>query len=102
MAKGKAFLQHFLDTLPEVDTTAQILVALILLSSRLNDVVSPVPAFTRTAPKWCLGVGALTNPREVPHKVHVSTLAIPKARVMATSTLQPPGCPETPQMPWRT
>ncbi|XP_009694152.1 PREDICTED: hydroperoxide isomerase ALOXE3-like, partial [Cariama cristata] len=36
-AKGKAFLQHFLDTLPEVDTTANILVALILLSSRLKD-----------------------------------------------------------------
>ncbi|NXR02176.1 LOXE3 isomerase, partial [Sagittarius serpentarius] len=35
--KGKAFLQHFLDTLPEVDTTANILVALILLSSRLKD-----------------------------------------------------------------
>ena len=38
--KGKAFLQHFLDTLPEVDTTANILVALILLSSRLEDIVS--------------------------------------------------------------
>ncbi|NWS64355.1 LOXE3 isomerase, partial [Chunga burmeisteri] len=36
-AKGEAFLQHFLDTLPEVDTTANILVALILLSSRLKD-----------------------------------------------------------------
>ncbi|NXL96235.1 LOXE3 isomerase, partial [Alectura lathami] len=35
--KGKAFLQHFLDTVPEVDTTANILVALILLSSRLDD-----------------------------------------------------------------
>ncbi|XP_051499848.1 hydroperoxide isomerase ALOXE3-like, partial [Apus apus] len=36
-AKGKAFLQDFLDTLPEVDTTATILVTLILLSSRLKD-----------------------------------------------------------------
>ncbi|NWH48010.1 LOXE3 isomerase, partial [Fregata magnificens] len=36
--KGKAFLQDFLDTVPEVDTTANILVALILLSSRLSDV----------------------------------------------------------------
>ncbi|NXX17902.1 ALOX8 lipoxygenase, partial [Podargus strigoides] len=35
--KGQAFLQHFLNTLPEVDTTANILVALILLSSRLKD-----------------------------------------------------------------
>ncbi|XP_009474963.1 PREDICTED: hydroperoxide isomerase ALOXE3-like [Nipponia nippon] len=35
--KGKAFLQHFLDTIPEVDTTANILVALILLSSSLSD-----------------------------------------------------------------
>ncbi|NWX16987.1 LOXE3 isomerase, partial [Aegotheles bennettii] len=36
-AKGKASLQDFLDTLPEVDTTANILVVLILLSSRLKD-----------------------------------------------------------------
>ncbi|NXC41906.1 LOXE3 isomerase, partial [Penelope pileata] len=36
--KGTAFLQHFLDTVPEVDTTANILVALVLLSSRLDDV----------------------------------------------------------------
>ncbi|NXN74059.1 LOXE3 isomerase, partial [Himantopus himantopus] len=35
--KGKSFLQYFLDTVPEVDTTANILVALILLSSRLED-----------------------------------------------------------------
>uniref|UniRef100_A0A8B9P6Q3 Uncharacterized protein n=1 Tax=Apteryx owenii TaxID=8824 RepID=A0A8B9P6Q3_APTOW len=35
--KGRAFEQHFLDTVPEVDTTANILVALILLSSRLDD-----------------------------------------------------------------
>ncbi|KAM9211650.1 hydroperoxide isomerase ALOXE3-like [Leptosomus discolor] len=36
--KGKAFLQHFLDTVPEVATTAQNLVALTLLSTRLSDV----------------------------------------------------------------
>ena len=41
--KGKAFLQHFLDTIPEVDTTANVLVALILLSSRLKDMVSLAP-----------------------------------------------------------
>ncbi|XP_071418295.1 hydroperoxide isomerase ALOXE3-like [Pithys albifrons albifrons] len=35
--KGRAFLQHFLDTLPEVATTAKILVTLILLSSQLKD-----------------------------------------------------------------
>ncbi|XP_039944461.1 hydroperoxide isomerase ALOXE3-like [Hirundo rustica] len=35
--KGRAFLQHFLDTIPEVATTANILVALILLSSQLKD-----------------------------------------------------------------
>ncbi|NXD00684.1 LOXE3 isomerase, partial [Certhia familiaris] len=35
--KGQAFLQHFLDTIPEVATTANILVALILLSSQLKD-----------------------------------------------------------------
>ncbi|NXK93618.1 LOXE3 isomerase, partial [Formicarius rufipectus] len=35
--KGRAFLQHFLDTVPEVATTANILVALILLSSQLKD-----------------------------------------------------------------
>ncbi|NXL01949.1 LOXE3 isomerase, partial [Mesembrinibis cayennensis] len=35
--KGKTLLQHFLNTIPEVDTTANILVALILLSSRLSD-----------------------------------------------------------------
>ncbi|KAM6288885.1 hydroperoxide isomerase ALOXE3-like [Aegotheles albertisi] len=35
--KGKASLQDFLDTVPEVDTTANILVVLILLSSRLKD-----------------------------------------------------------------
>ncbi|XP_027765113.1 hydroperoxide isomerase ALOXE3-like [Empidonax traillii] len=35
--KGRAFLQHFLDTVPEVATTANILVTLILLSSQLKD-----------------------------------------------------------------
>ncbi|KAM6032784.1 polyunsaturated fatty acid lipoxygenase ALOX15B-like isoform 2-T2 [Theristicus caerulescens] len=35
--KGKTLLQHFLNTIPEVDTTANIVVALILLSSRLSD-----------------------------------------------------------------
>ncbi|KAF1508817.1 Hydroperoxide isomerase ALOXE3, partial [Eudyptula minor novaehollandiae] len=34
--KGKAFLQHFLNPVPQVDNTANILVALILLSSRLS------------------------------------------------------------------
>lgn len=38
--KGKTFLQHFLDTLPEVNTTANILVVLIPLSSHLEDIVS--------------------------------------------------------------
>lgn len=41
--KGRAFLQHFLDTIPEVATTANILVALILLSSQLKDRVSLAP-----------------------------------------------------------
>ncbi|NXG58366.1 LOXE3 isomerase, partial [Hemiprocne comata] len=54
-AKGKTFLQDFLDTLPEVDTTATILVALILLSSRLKDVrlVGQYPAerFTEAEPR---------------------------------------------------
>uniref|UniRef100_U3JDD0 Lipoxygenase domain-containing protein n=1 Tax=Ficedula albicollis TaxID=59894 RepID=U3JDD0_FICAL len=35
--EGRAFLQHFLDTIPEVATTANILVALILLSSQFKD-----------------------------------------------------------------
>ncbi|XP_009955060.1 PREDICTED: hydroperoxide isomerase ALOXE3-like [Leptosomus discolor] len=43
--KGKAFLQHFLDTVPDVATTAQNLVALTLLSSRLSDV------FTEAEPR---------------------------------------------------
>ncbi|CAM9125217.1 unnamed protein product [Bubo scandiacus] len=53
--KGKAFLQHFLDTVPEVDTTANILVALILLSSRLKDVrllgQYPEERFTELEPR---------------------------------------------------
>ncbi|NXH19529.1 ALOX8 lipoxygenase, partial [Bucco capensis] len=53
--KGKAFLQHFLDTLPEVDTTANVLVALILLSTRLNDVSFlghyPEERFTEAKPR---------------------------------------------------
>ncbi|OXB77903.1 UNVERIFIED_CONTAM: hypothetical protein H355_000658 [Colinus virginianus] len=53
--KGKAFLQHFLDTLPEVDTTANILVALILLSSRLEDIMLlghyPEERFTEAEPR---------------------------------------------------
>ncbi|POI30323.1 hypothetical protein CIB84_005928 [Bambusicola thoracicus] len=53
--KGKAFLQHFLDTLPEVDTTANILVALILLSSRLEDIRLlghyPEERFTEAEPR---------------------------------------------------
>ncbi|XP_015718532.1 hydroperoxide isomerase ALOXE3-like [Coturnix japonica] len=53
--KGKAFLQHFLDTVPEVDTTANILVALILLSSRLEDIKLlghyPEERFTEAEPR---------------------------------------------------
>uniref|UniRef100_A0A8D0KWE3 Hydroperoxide isomerase ALOXE3 n=1 Tax=Strix occidentalis caurina TaxID=311401 RepID=A0A8D0KWE3_STROC len=53
--KGKAFLQHFLDTVPEVDTTANVLVALILLSSRLKDVrllgQYPEERFTEVEPR---------------------------------------------------
>ncbi|NXA26517.1 LOXE3 isomerase, partial [Ibidorhyncha struthersii] len=53
--KGKSFLQHFLDTVPEVDTTANILVALILLSSRLKDMRSlgqyPEERFTEAEPR---------------------------------------------------
>ncbi|NWW86639.1 LOXE3 isomerase, partial [Rhynochetos jubatus] len=53
--KGKAFLQEFLDTVPEVDTTATILVALILLSSRLKDVrllgQYPEERFTELEPR---------------------------------------------------
>ncbi|XP_050770502.1 hydroperoxide isomerase ALOXE3-like [Gymnogyps californianus] len=53
--KGKAFLQHFLDTIPEVDTTANILVALILLSSRLKDMrflgQYPEERFTEVEPR---------------------------------------------------
>ncbi|NXS66544.1 LOXE3 isomerase, partial [Pandion haliaetus] len=55
VTKGKAFLQHFLDTIPEVDTTANILVALILLSSRLKDVrllgQYPEERFTELEPR---------------------------------------------------
>ncbi|NXT55727.1 ALOX8 lipoxygenase, partial [Pluvianellus socialis] len=53
--KGKAFLQDFLDTVPEVDTTATILVALILLSSRLGDMrflgQYPEERFTEPEPR---------------------------------------------------
>ncbi|XP_009876022.1 PREDICTED: hydroperoxide isomerase ALOXE3-like, partial [Apaloderma vittatum] len=36
--KGKGSLQDFLDTVPEIDTTANIVVVITLLSSRLKDV----------------------------------------------------------------
>ncbi|XP_075580961.1 hydroperoxide isomerase ALOXE3-like [Pelecanus crispus] len=53
--KGKAFLQHFLNTVPEVDTTANIVVALILLSSRLKDARClgqyPEERFTEVGPR---------------------------------------------------
>ncbi|NXI44293.1 LOXE3 isomerase, partial [Galbula dea] len=53
--KGKAFLQHFLEVLPEVDTTANILVALTLLSTRLSDArflgQYPEDRFTEAAPR---------------------------------------------------
>ncbi|XP_076216789.1 polyunsaturated fatty acid lipoxygenase ALOX15B-like [Aptenodytes patagonicus] len=56
--KGKAFLQHFLTTVPEVDTTANILVALILLSSCLSDVILPgqylEERFTEVEPHWLI------------------------------------------------
>lgn len=48
--KGRAFLQHFLDTVPEVATTANILVALILLSSQLKDRVSLAPQVSMCPP----------------------------------------------------
>ncbi|NWI25216.1 LOXE3 isomerase, partial [Sula dactylatra] len=54
-AKGKAFLQNFLETIPEVDTTANVVVALILLSSRLSDVTLlghyPEERFTEAEPR---------------------------------------------------
>ncbi|XP_076216807.1 hydroperoxide isomerase ALOXE3-like [Aptenodytes patagonicus] len=56
--KGKAFLQHFLTTVPEVDTTANILVALILLSSCLSDVILLgqylEERFTEVEPHWLI------------------------------------------------
>ncbi|KAM6993490.1 polyunsaturated fatty acid lipoxygenase ALOX8-like [Passerculus sandwichensis] len=62
--KGRAFLQHFLDTIPEVATTANILVALILLSSQLKD-------------RLC-GPGEL---QEVPTRVDVTTFGVTKVHV---------------------
>ncbi|KAM6225699.1 polyunsaturated fatty acid lipoxygenase ALOX15B-like [Spheniscus humboldti] len=57
--KGKAFLQHFLNPVPEVDTTANILVALILLSSRLSGVVNAPGTyleerFMEVEPHWLI------------------------------------------------
>ncbi|NWQ89650.1 LOXE3 isomerase, partial [Burhinus bistriatus] len=58
--KGKAFLQDFLDTVPEVDTTATILVALTLLSSRLSDMRFlghyPEERFTEVEPRRLIRV----------------------------------------------
>ncbi|KAM9258625.1 LOW QUALITY PROTEIN: polyunsaturated fatty acid lipoxygenase ALOX15B-like [Morus bassanus] len=54
-AKGKAFPQNFLETVPEVDTTADIVVALVLLSSRLSAVTLlghyPEERFTEAEPR---------------------------------------------------
>lgn len=55
--KGRAFLQHFLDTIPEVATTANILVALILLSSQLKDRVSLAPQSLSIPPNSSVGLG---------------------------------------------
>ncbi|NXJ87055.1 LOXE3 isomerase, partial [Trogon melanurus] len=53
--KGKGSLHDFLDTIPEVDTTANILVVLTLLSSRLKDVRFlghyPEELFTEAEPR---------------------------------------------------
>ncbi|NXO00344.1 ALOX8 lipoxygenase, partial [Rhinopomastus cyanomelas] len=53
--KGRGSLQRFLQTLPEVDTSAQILVALTLLSSRLSDSTPlgryPEERFTEAEPR---------------------------------------------------
>uniref|UniRef100_A0A663F0Z5 Lipoxygenase domain-containing protein n=1 Tax=Aquila chrysaetos chrysaetos TaxID=223781 RepID=A0A663F0Z5_AQUCH len=83
MAKGKTFLQHFLDTLPEVDTTANILVALILLSSRLDDTVRrllgqyPEERFTEAEPRRIIRTfrGELEEIRDLlEERNHVATL----------------------------
>ncbi|KAM6364572.1 hydroperoxide isomerase ALOXE3-like [Pluvialis apricaria] len=69
--KGRSFLQHFLDTVPEVDTTANILVALILLSSRLKDMrflgQYPEERFTEMEPRRLMRVfqGQLEEMREL-------------------------------------
>ncbi|KAL9822868.1 LOW QUALITY PROTEIN: polyunsaturated fatty acid lipoxygenase ALOX15B-like [Geothlypis trichas] len=55
--KGRAFLQHFLDTIPEVATTANILVALILLSSQLKDRVSLAPQSPCAPSNSSVGLG---------------------------------------------
>ncbi|NXC63987.1 LOXE3 isomerase, partial [Aleadryas rufinucha] len=57
--KGRAFLQHFLDTIPEVATTANILVVLILFSSQLKGRVSlashtPKEQFMEAEPRWLI------------------------------------------------
>ncbi|KAM6225670.1 polyunsaturated fatty acid lipoxygenase ALOX15B-like [Spheniscus humboldti] len=57
--KGKAFLQHFLNPVPEVDTTANILVALFLLSLRLSGVVNAPGTyleerFMEVEPHWLI------------------------------------------------
>ncbi|XP_029861842.1 hydroperoxide isomerase ALOXE3-like [Aquila chrysaetos chrysaetos] len=80
-AKGKTFLQHFLDTLPEVDTTANILVALILLSSRLDDTrllgQYPEERFTEAEPRRIIRTfrGELEEIRDLlEERNHVATL----------------------------
>lgn len=60
--KGRAFLQHFLDTIPEVATTANILVALILLSSQLKDRVSLAPQSLSIPPNSSVGLGNCMTP----------------------------------------
>lgn len=73
--KGRAFLQHFLDTIPEVATTANILVALILLSSQLKDRVSLAPQSPCTPPKQLCGPGEL---QEVSTRVDITTFGVTK------------------------
>lgn len=72
--KGRAFLQHFLDTIPEVATTANILVALILLSSQLKDRVSLAPQ-SPCAPRTALWAWKL---QEVFTRVDVTTFGVTK------------------------
>lgn len=73
--KGRAFLQHFLDTIPEVATTANILVALILLSSQLKDRVSLAPQPPCAPLQQLCGARKL---QEVSTRVDVTTFGVTK------------------------